>query len=103
MTLPMLLGLVGLARALPKLSPLPAAAGAALAVRLVGFVAPVVIEPLFNQFAPLQDDGLVADLRALAESAQVPIQDVLVTDASRRTRKINAYVSGLGRTRRVVL
>jgi STE24 endopeptidase len=103
MTLPMLLGLVALARALPKLWPLPAAAGAALVVLLVGFVAPVVIEPLFNRFAPLQDDELVADLRTLAEDAQVPIRDVLVTDASRRTRKINAYVSGLGRTRRVVL
>jgi Zn-dependent protease with chaperone function len=103
LTLTMLLGLVGLARALPKLWPLPAAAGAALAVLLLGFVAPVVIEPLFNKFAPLHDDELVADLRALAESAQVPVRDVLVTDASRRTRKVNAYVSGLGRTRRVVL
>src|SRR5205823_1445112 len=43
------------------------------------------------------------DLRAIAERAGVPVREVLVADASRRTTKANAYVSGLGRTRRVVL
>src|SRR5437899_2593389 len=48
--------------------------------------------------------GLLAvDIRALAERARVPVRDVLVADASRRTRKENAYVSGLGATRRVVV
>jgi STE24 endopeptidase len=42
-------------------------------------------------------------LRALSRRAGVPVDSVLVADASRRTRKSNAYVSGLGRTRRVVL
>src|ERR671930_518110 len=41
--------------------------------------------------------------RALARRAGVPVREVLVADASRRTRKVNAYVSGLGSTRRVVL
>jgi STE24 endopeptidase len=96
-------GVVALARTLPGWWPVPAAAGAALAVLVLGLVAPLVLEPLFNRFAPLQDAGLAADLRALAERAGVSVRDVLVADASRRTTKVNAYVSGLGTTRRVVV
>ena len=98
-----LLGLVGLARAFPRWWPLAAAAAACAFVLLVSFLAPLVLEPIFNRFRPLADAGLVQELRALAERAGVPVERVLVADASRRTRKSNAYVSGLGRTRRVVL
>jgi Zn-dependent protease with chaperone function len=94
---------VGLGRALPGWWPAPAAAGLALAVLLLSFVAPVVLEPLFNRFAPLADEHLAGELRGLAERAGVPVRDVLVADASRRTTRTNAYVSGLGPTRRVVL
>jgi STE24 endopeptidase len=94
---------VALARALPGWWALPAGAALALAALLLSFVAPVVLEPLFNRFAPLADAALADELRALAERAGVPVRDVLVADASRRTTKLNAYVSGLGRTRRVVL
>jgi len=62
-----------------------------------------VLEPLFNRFSPLDDPALEAGLRSLAERAGVPVRDVLVADASRRTRRENAYVSGLGATRRIVL
>jgi STE24 endopeptidase len=87
----------------PDWWPLIAAAGAALFVLVVGFIAPVVLEPVFNRFEPLSDRQLAAELVELADRAGVPVQHVLVADASRRTRKHNAYVSGLGRTRRVVL
>jgi STE24 endopeptidase len=97
------LGLAGLVRWLPRSWPLVAAPAAAALVLVVGFVAPVVLEPLFNRFAPLRDEELAGRLRALARRAGVPVRDVLVADASRRTRKVNAYVSGLGATRRVVL
>jgi STE24 endopeptidase len=83
--------------------PAVAAVGAAAFVLLLGFVAPVVLEPLFNRFRPLEDGDLLARLHALAERAGVPVRDVLVADASRRTAKLNAYVSGVGRTRRVVV
>jgi len=96
-------GLVGLARGLPSGWPAVAAATAALVVFLLSFVAPVVLEPVFNRFRPLDDERLAAELRAVAERAGVPVRDVLVADASRRTTKVNAYVSGLGSTRRVVL
>jgi STE24 endopeptidase len=98
-----LLGLAGLARWLPRTWPFVAAPAAAGLVLVVGFAAPVVLEPLFNRFAPLGDQELADRLRALARRAGVPVRDVLVADASRRTRKVNAYVSGLGATRRVVL
>jgi STE24 endopeptidase len=97
------LAFIALARALPGAWPAAAAPGAALLVLAFGFAAPIVLEPLFNRFRPLGDSALAAELRALAVRAGVPVRDVLVADASRRTRRENAYVSGLGATRRVVL
>jgi STE24 endopeptidase len=98
-----LLGFVELASALPGAWPAVAGACAAALVVALSFLAPVVLEPLFNRFRPLADEELAADVRALSVRAGVPVRDVLVADASRRTRKENAYVSGLGRTRRVVV
>ena len=98
-----LLGLVGSARLLPRLWPLAACLAGAAVVLALGVLAPLLIEPLFNRFGPLQDAGLAAELQALAEKARLPLKEVLVADASRRTRKSNAYVSGLGPTRRLVL
>ncbi len=94
---------VALARALPGWWPAAAAAALAFAVLFLSFLAPVVLEPLFNRFRRLEDERLAAELHRLAERAGVPVRDVLVADASRRTTKVNAYVSGLGSTRRVVL
>ena len=96
-------GLIALVRAFPTWWAMVAALGAAAFVLVVGFVAPVVLEPLFNRFEPLGDTELVNELRSLARSAGAPVRDVLVADASRRTKKSNAYVSGFGATRRVVL
>ena len=98
-----LIGLVGSARAFSTWWPLVAALGGAALVLVLGLLAPVVLEPVFNRFRPLADEQLAGELRGLAERAGVPVRDVLVADASRRTLKHNAYVSGLGRTRRVVV
>ncbi len=98
----LLFGLVGLAR-WTDAWPLVAAPLVAVFVVFFTFVAPVVLEPIFNKFEPLEDQELAADLRGLSERVGVPIRDVLVADASRRTTKSNAYVSGFGATRRVVL
>jgi STE24 endopeptidase len=83
----------------------PAVAGglAAVLVMLGSFVYPLLVEPLFNHFTPLQDGPLRAGVLQLARIEGVPIDDVLVADASRRTTTLNAYVSGFGSTRRVVL
>jgi STE24 endopeptidase len=99
----MVFGFVAVARAIPHAWPAVVAPGAAAIVLLLSFVAPILLEPIFNRFEPLADEDLAADLTALSVRAGVPVREVLVADASRRTRKENAYVSGLGKTRRVVL
>jgi STE24 endopeptidase len=98
-----MLGLIELASALPDTWPAVAAPAAAALVAVLSFLGPVVFEPVFNRFRPLEDSTLAGRLLALAERAGVPVRRVLVADASRRTRKENAYVSGLSRTRRIVV
>jgi STE24 endopeptidase len=94
---------LGTARRSPRRWPLwTALAGAVLTV-LGSWVYPVVVEPLFNHFTSLPDGELRTRIMALARSEKVPVSDVLVADASRRTTTLNAYVSGFGGTRRVVL
>jgi len=70
---------------------------------VLALVFPVVIMPMFNTFTPLEDARLAERLRELARTAGLNISDVQVMDASKRTRKDNAFFAGLGRTRRVVL
>lgn len=102
-TLLLLLPLLALARRLPDRWWLPGAALAALLVVAGSFVYPVVVEPAFNRFTPLAAGPLRDDLLALARRDGVPVEDVLVADASRRTTALNAYVSGFGSTRRIVV
>jgi STE24 endopeptidase len=96
-------GLTGAAALFPASWPVVAAVGAAVLVLLLSFVAPVLLEPVFNKFRPLEDSELRTAVMRLAADAGVPVREVLVADASKRTTKLNAYVSGLGTTRRVVL
>lgn len=70
---------------------------------VIGIVYPVVILPIFNKFTPLQDDGLLERLRALAVRAGVNISEFQVMDASKRSTKDNAFFVGMGATRRVVI
>jgi STE24 endopeptidase len=98
-----LVALVGSARAWPGWWPAVAAPGAALLALILGLIAPLVFERLFNRFQRLADEELAAELRELSVRAGVPVRTMLVSDASRRTRKHNAYVSGLGPTRRLVV
>ncbi len=79
------------------------AAGAAALVVLLSFVLPVVVEPIFNKFTPMAAGPLRTELMTLAARDGVPVKDVLVADASRRTKAVNAYVSGFGPTRRIVV
>ncbi len=79
-------------------------AGVAAGFVVVGsFLYPVLFEPAFNRFEPLPAGELRTDLLALAAESGVPVRDVLVSDASRRTTALNAYVSGIGATRRIVV
>ncbi len=70
---------------------------------LLGLLWPVVIAPVFNKFTPLEGGELADRILAVARRTDLPISGVLVADASRRSNAGNAYVAGLGRTRRVVV
>jgi len=82
-----------------------AAAWGTVAVLTVGYVmlAPLVVDPLFNRFHRLDDPALEARLLELSREGGVPAQEILVADASRRTTAVNAYFTGFGHTRRIVL
>jgi len=67
------------------------------------YAGPVVLDPLFNKFTPLPGGELRSDVLRLAREAGVDVGQVYVMDASRRTTAANAYVNGLGHTKRVVL
>ncbi len=66
------------------------------------YAGPVVLDPLFNTFKPLEGRAR-ADVIELARRAGVDVGQVYEIDASRRTTAANAYVTGLGKTKRVVL
>jgi len=99
----LLLAVVALARRAPRTWWAWGAAAVALLVVLGSYVYPVLVEPVFHSFRPLPAGELRDDLLRLAAGDGVPVQDVLVADASRRTTSLNAYVSGFGSTRRIVL
>ena len=63
---------------------------------------PLVVQPLFNRFEPLPDRALAAEVERLGVRIGVEVETVQVADASRRTTAANAYVAGIGPTRRVV-
>ena len=70
---------------------------------VLSWLAPVVIAPLFNDFDELPEGQLRSDVIALGQEAGVDIGEVYEVDASRRSTGLNAYVGGLGSTKRVVL
>ena len=67
------------------------------------YLSPYLIEPLFNKFTPVEEMGLVRELKELAGRAGIRVDKVLRMDASRRTTHTNAYFTGVGSTKRIVL
>jgi STE24 endopeptidase len=80
-----------------------AAATFAAFLVLMAQLAPVVLLPLFYEFKPLERDALVARLLALAERAGARVLGVFEWRLSDRTKKANAALTGIGRTRRILL
>lgn len=98
-----LLVLIGLARRLPRTWWAWGAGATAVLVFAGSFAYPLLVEPVFNRFTPLAPGAQRSALLALAERDGVPVDGVLVADASRRTTALNAYVSGFGSSRRIVV
>ena len=94
---------VAVTRRYPSRWWLPASAGSVLFGAGLAALAPVVLDPVFNEFTPLPEGETRSDVLDLARAAGVKVGEVYSVDASRRTTAANAYVAGLGPTKRVVL
>jgi STE24 endopeptidase len=82
---------------------IPGSVGVVAGAAVITWLAPVVIAPLFNKFKELPPGQVRTDVLALASRADVDVGHVYEVDASRRTTAINAYVNGIGSSKRVVL
>lgn len=67
------------------------------------YVSPYVIEPLFNKFTPIEDASLKERIMQLAAKAGIHASRILRIDASKRSKHTNAYFTGIGKTKRIVL
>jgi STE24 endopeptidase len=81
----------------------PGAAAVAGFALVFTYLGPVVLDPVFNKFTPLPAGETRSDVLELARKAGVDVGEVYEVDASRRTTAANAYVTGVGHTKRVVL
>jgi STE24 endopeptidase len=81
----------------------PGAAAVAGFALVFTYLGPVVLDPVFNKFTPLPAGATRDDVLDLARRAGVQVGEVYEVDASRRTTAANAYVTGVGHTKRVVL
>lgn len=70
---------------------------------LIAQLFPVLIAPRFNTYEPLEDEELAARLKKLASRTGIEVAGVMTMDMSRRTSKANAFFTGIGPTRRIVL
>jgi len=70
---------------------------------LMAVLFPLLIAPLFNKFTALPEGALRNRLAALAYRCNFPNQGIFIIDGSRRSRHLNAYFTGIGRVRRIVI
>jgi STE24 endopeptidase len=96
--------LMAVVRRFGRLWWIPGSVVAVVLAAIFTWLAPVLLAPIFNRFDPLPErSALRRDVLRLGERAGVEIGEVYRVDASRRSTALNAYVSGLGPTKRVVL
>lgn len=67
------------------------------------FIAPVTIMPLFNKFEPLEEGNLKSEIEAFAKKEDFKLSGLFRMDGSKRSTKANAYFTGFGKFRRIVL
>jgi STE24 endopeptidase len=67
------------------------------------YLSPYLIEPLFSKFEPLQDPELAKEIKEMLHRGGLEIKEVQQMDASRRSLHSNAYFTGIGRVKRIVL
>lgn len=67
------------------------------------FIFPLIIDPLFYKFSPLEDKELEKEILEITQKAGISVGSILVADASKKTNTVNAYFAGLGKTKRIVI
>ena len=67
------------------------------------YISPYVIEPLFNKFTPVEDEEMEGSIKDLMKKAGITVSRVFKMDASKRSKHTNAYFSGIGKVKRIVL
>ncbi|MDP2277094.1 MAG: M48 family metallopeptidase [Nitrospirota bacterium] len=67
------------------------------------YISPYVIEPLFNKFTPIEDEEIEGSIRDLMKKVGIKISRVFKIDASKRSTHTNAYFTGIGKVKRIVL
>jgi STE24 endopeptidase len=77
--------------------------GVTIYMLVIQFVAPTWIMPLFNKFTPLEDAELKSAILSYAASINFPLENVYQMDGSRRSTKSNAFFTGFGKHKRIVL
>jgi len=77
--------------------------GVTLYMLAVQFIAPTWIMPLFNKFIPLEEGELKTAILAYANAINFPLENVYQMDGSRRSTKSNAFFTGFGKHKRIVL
>jgi len=75
----------------------------ALVTLFLMYLSPTLIEPLFYKFEPVRDEELKGRIESLTQKAGLRVSAVQQVDASRRSRHSNAYFTGIGRVKRIVL
>lgn len=67
------------------------------------YISPYILEPLFNKFTPVDNEDLTNPIKAVLEKVGIKVNKVLKMDASKRTKHTNAYFSGIGHVKRIIL
>ena len=67
------------------------------------YISPYILEPLFNKFTRIKDKELAKDIISLLKNAGITVSGVYTMDASKRSKHSNAYFTGLGRGKRIVI
>lgn len=70
---------------------------------IIMYLFPYVIAPIFNKFTPIEDETLKAGIQNIMKKVGIKVKQVFQMDASRRTKHTNAYFTGIGKVKRIVL
>ncbi|MBA7699157.1 Protease HtpX [subsurface metagenome] len=96
-------GIYALMVYIPKYWWIISSAVLAIFIVVITYLYPILIDPLFYKFEKLKDTNFQEQIINIAGKAGIEVKEVLVADASRKTNKANAYFTGIGGSKRIVV